>query len=274
MEFDNKSIKEFIKKVKDHQKYRSISDDIVEIEIEKYLKRYAHDLYDEKFAFKKIRKELHRLYSSYQTKHKKKRNLYLDALKKDPNIENTNDLLSMTLSTKERLPNYQSIYKDIFQLTGKPKTIIDLGSGLNPLSIPYMNLSSITYYSYDINLEDMEFLNKYYKTMKINGHAIIMDIRDLEKISNLPSSDIIFLFKIIDLIDEKSKKKKKISEQLIKLLVKKTKFIVVSFATKTLTRRSMKLPRRIGFELMLTRNNLNFKIINTDNEIFYVIRKF
>ena len=134
-----------------------------------------------------------------------------------------------------------------------------------------MNLSSLNYYTYDIDLEDIKFLNEYFKIIKINGKAKILDIRDLEKISNLPSSDVVFMFKVYDLIVPKNRKQKKLGEELIKLLIKKTKFIVVSFATTTLTRKSMKLPRRIGFELMLARNQLSFKTIKTHNEIFYVI---
>ncbi|MEK6952006.1 MAG: hypothetical protein AABX29_03250, partial [Nanoarchaeota archaeon] len=55
------------------------------------------------------------------------------------------------------------------------------------------------------------------------------------------------------------------------LLKNKTNFIVASFATKTLTKKSMKLPRRTGFEKMLLRNNLKFKSFSTNNEVFYVI---
>lgn len=271
-------INDFIKKVKENKKYKSISEDIVRKEIDKYKKRYqsdVDDIYDEKFALKKIRKELHRLYSSYQTKGKKKRVAYLEELKKDStNLEIVDKLLSTTVSTKERSEYYVDVYKKIFEITGKPKTILDLGSGLNPLSLQYMNLQSLSYYAYDIDLDDIKFLNDYFKIMKnkgVNGKAEILDIRDLEKISNLPSSDVIFMFKVYDLIVPKNKKERKLGEELIKLLIRKTKFIVVSFATKTLTRRSMKLPIRRGFELMLERNNLKFENFSIENEVFYVV---
>ena len=78
------------------------------------------------------------------------------------------------------------------------------------------------------------------KSKGLNGKAKILDMRNLKKIQELPESEIAFLFKVIDLID---KKKKILSEQLIKILIKKTKFIVASFATKTLTRKPMKLPQ-------------------------------
>ena len=273
-------IQKILEKVKQNKKYSSITDDIIISEIKKYLSINPKITSSDKETIKDIRAKLHRLYSSYQTKKKRKRELYLRELKtalsqrdsEDKLLEITNNLLSLTISTKERLNDYPTIYKQIFKLTGNPETIIDLGAGLNPLSIPYMNLKKLNYYSYDIDEKDISFLNQYFSLIKnrfpeLNAEAYILDVRNISKIS-FPDSDIAFLFKLIDLIDTK---KEKISEPLIKLLIKKTKFIIASFATKTLTKKSMNLPRRRGFELMLERNNLLFKTIMTDNEIFYVI---
>jgi len=281
---ENSIPKEFIEKIKENKKYASISEDIVIKEIENYMKRFQADteqIYDDKFAIKVIRKELHRLYSSYQTKGKKKRDAMLQSLKKliekkassSEVLELTNTLLETTLATKERIPNYPTIYQKIFQKTGNPSSIIDIGSGLNPISIPYMKLQNITYHSYDIDTEDITFLNKFYKSLNINGKAEILDARDKEKLTQLPKTDIILMFKLYDLIVPKAKKQKKLGEEIINLLMTKTKYLVASFATKTLTRKSMKLPRRIGFEMMLDRNQLKYELIETDNEIYYVVSK-
>ena len=269
-----KHIQELLQKIKANKKYKSLADEIILKEIKNYLKSYpkANDI----TIIKQVRARLHRLYSSYQTKKKKKRDDYLEelkiALKNNKSIkEITNKLLLSTLSTTERLSDYQYIYSEIFKITGEPNSIADLGAGLSPCSFPFMNLKKIKYYAYDIDKDDINFLNKYFKIMKkeIKGKAAIFDLRDLSKISSLPSTDIVFLFKVIDLIDDKIK----ISERLIKNLFNqdKCKFIVASFATKTLTRKSMNFPKRKGFEKMLTRNNLKFKSFKTPNEIFYVI---
>jgi len=224
-------------------------------------------------SLKRVRARLHRFHSSYQTKGKKKRGDILEELKKDPNnIEVTNKLLSTMISTKERLPNYKTLYNQIFKITGKPKTIIDLGCAINPTSFPYMNLSRTTkYYGYDIDTNDIKFVNNYFKIMKIEGKAKILDVRETNKLKKLPNSDIILMFKLYDLIVPKNKKKKKIGEEIINILINKTNHIIVSFPTKTLTRKPMNLPKRIGFEMMLARNQLKFEFIKTDNEIFYVI---
>lgn len=264
----------FIKKIKENKKYKSISDEIIIKEIKDYMRKYQTDLYDEKFAIKIIRRQLHRIYSSYQTKGKKKIEKLLDELKNDKNsLEIINGILSTNLSTKERLDKYSTIYNKIFELSKKPGSIIDLGCGLNPISIPYMDLKNLKYYAYDISDYDIKFINKFFIIMGIDGEANILDARDLESLNKIPKSDIIFMFKVYDLIVPKSKKLKKIGEEIINIIKEKAEFLVVSFATKTLTRKPMNLPRRIGFEMMLDRNKLKYNFIQTDNEIYYVVSK-
>ena len=268
---DNKLINELLIEVKQNKKYSGISDEIVLPEIKNYLLKNKLTKIT-KEDIKEIRNTLHKSYASFQTKKKNKIAVYLDKLKNNSNdLELTSKLLSITLSTKERLSSYPEIYRAIFEITGKPKTIIDLGAGFNLFSFPFMDLPSLNYYSYDINEKDIDYLNRYIKIMKdrgLNGKAAILDLRNLSKISYMHSADIVFLFKVIDLIDKENHKP---SEELIKLLFKKAKFIVASFATKTLTRKLMNHPNRKWFELMLKRNNLNFKTFKTDNELFYVV---
>jgi hypothetical protein len=264
-------INDLLKQVKSNKKYSSISDEIVLNEINNYLKKNKLSKVS-KQDIKNIRSGLHKSYASFQTKKKNKISIYLDELKQNPdNSETTNKLLSITLSTKERLKNYEYIYKEIFKITGRPKIILDLGAGFNVFSYPLMNFSMLEYYSYDINEKDIIYLNEYYNIMKdkgLYGKAAILDLRDLKQVSKLPFADIIFLFKLIDVLDKENHKP---GEELIKQLIKKTKYIIASFATKTITRKKMNFPKRSWFELMLERNNMKFQVIMTENEIFYVI---
>ena len=182
-------------------------------------------------------------------------------------------LLSVSVSTKERLKDYEEIYENIFKITRTPSVILDLGGGFNVFSFPYMNLPSVKYYSYDISDEDIKLINKYSKIMKANGlegKAEILNIKDSKNVEKLPKSDVVFLFKVLDVIDDKGHKT---SEELIKTLFKKTKFIVASFATRTITRKKMNYPNRKWFELMCDRNSLNFKSFKTNNEVFYIVEK-
>jgi len=265
---------DFLILIKKNKKYKTIANEIVLKEIKEYLRKNPKISKPCKEDIKEIRKNLYRTYSSYQTNKKRKRNQLLEKLKTNlNNKDRITQLLSIVISTKERLSDYLELYFKIFKITGKPKSIIDLGCGMNPLSYYFMNLKKLRYYAYDIDEEDIKFLNNFFKIMEkqgLDGKAKILDINNTKAVSSLPTPDIIFLFKVIDVINTKNHKT---SEQLVKQLIKKTKFIIVSFATKTITRKSMNYPKRKGFELMLKRLNLKFKTIEIKNEIFYIISK-
>lgn len=279
-----KMIDNILQEVKKNKKYKTIDDSIVKLAIKEHFNNKIPKTI-KKQDIKNIRANLHKTYSLYQTKKKSKREKYLTELKqllahktistqktREQLFEITNKILSTNISTKERLNDYPSIYQKIFEITNNPETIVDLASGINPLSFPYMQLKSVIYNSYDIDTEDIKFINNYFKLMKpaIKGKASILDINNIKSINKLPKSDIILLWKIIDIIDKKNHKP---SEKLIKELIKKTKYIIASFSTKTITRKKMNFPHRKWFELMLARNDFLWTKFNTNNELFYVIHK-
>jgi len=150
-----------LNEIKKNKKYKTISEEIIKNEIENYLKLNSNK--SNKQIVKDIRAKLHKTYSVFQTKKKKKIEKLLEELKQTKSQEIIDKLLSSVLSTKERLNDYQIIYKNIFKITGKPRTIVDLGAGLNSFSINYMDLKKINYYSYDIDEQDKKILNKFFK---------------------------------------------------------------------------------------------------------------
>lgn len=256
--------------IKKNKKYSTISDNIINEEIESYLKKNNLEKIT-KQDIKEIRKSLHRLYSSYLRGKKSKRNKLLDELSENSdNLDMIKTILMTAVSAKERINYYNEIYQKIFEITSTPKIIVDIGAGLNPISFPYMNLKKLDYYSYDIDNEDIYFLNEFFKIMApygVNGKAELINARNIKELEAIPNSDIIFLWKLLDLIDSKKFR----SEDIIKLLIKKTKFIVASFATRTIGGKKMQFSNRIGFELMLKRLNLKFNSFKIPNEVFYII---
>lgn len=108
------------------------------------------------------------------------------------NSKNTHEDL-MRKYDNMRLKYIDKFYKEIFKITGKPNTLLDLGCGLNPLTLPWMNLDKNTnYYCYDIGAKQIEFLNSYFKLLKKPYKAHLQDV-----ISNPPKlkADVAFLFK-------------------------------------------------------------------------------
>jgi len=268
-------IKELIKKIKEKKEFNSIEDRFVRTEIIKYFKQNPKAMQavqekrtrseDYKQAIKNVRAVLRRVYGVFLTKATEDREKYLAE-------ENFEKLLETHLSTKERISIYPAIYKKIFAITGKPKIILDLGCGMNPLSYPFMKVDA-EYYASELNKADCEFLEKCFNKMNIKGKAIALDLteaaKDISLLKTFPKADVCFLFKILDEVEEK--KGRKASEVLIKNI--DADWLVISFATKKVTGKPMKYPFRRWLEQMLARLGYEFEIIKEENEVFYVVKK-
>lgn len=267
---------EILAKIKESKKYKQISDEAISKEIEEYIKRNPKfESYKDKKILKDIKAELHKISGSFQISANilQKRTKLLEELRKDPsNSKIIEKILETNRSTKERFNSYKEIYDKVFQITGKPKSILDLGCGLNPIYYAFMNLEQLEYYAYDINQAEIDFLNEFFKISNINGKAKVLDLANLENVKHLPKADICLMFKFIDPI-EKQGNGHKLSEEIIKILIEKCKFIVVSFSTKTLGNKKMNFPYRGWIERMLERIELNFNKIDSENEVFYVLSK-
>jgi 16S rRNA (guanine(1405)-N(7))-methyltransferase len=86
-------------------------------------------------------------------------------------------LLSQHASTRERLPILEQFYQQIFAVTGKPDTILDLACGLNPLSFPWMGLpASVLYYAYDLNRPRLALIHKFFTLLGIQPYGEARDI--------------------------------------------------------------------------------------------------
>lgn len=234
--------------------------------IKKILGAKKHSELRRSSKYKKFIKEIRRscniAYGMFITKEYKKLNFYLNELEKNPDsLEIHKKVLSLHKSTKERLNNYKKIYKRI--LDTKTKSILDIGSGLNVFSYPYIN-KRVKYYAVDL---DVDVIKRYFKIKGIRGKAIKVNLLDLDKV-NFPKVDICFLFKVLESIDIKGHKN---SENLIKKI--NCNKIIVSFSLKTLHNREMKFQRRPWFERMLNRLDYKFSSFKTGNEIFYIVEK-
>ena len=268
-------IKELIAKIKEKKEFNAIEDRFVRAEAIKYFKQNPKAMKavsegrtrseDYKKTIKHVRAVLRRIYGVFLTKAAKEREKYLSegAYEK---------ILETHLSTKERIPIYPVIYQKIFAITGKPKVILDLGCGLNPVSYPYMEVDA-KYYASELNAADCEFLEKCFKKMEIKGKAVPLDLTEAAKdpslLKRFPKADVCFMFKILDEVERK--RGRKASESLIKNI--DAKYLVISFATKKVTGKPMKYPYRRWLEQMLKRLGYEFEIIKESNEIFYVVKK-
>ena len=135
--------------------------------------------------------------------------------------------LNLQSSIKERVPILDGFYQKIFAITGQPKTIIDWACGLNPLSWPWMNLPEDCHYiGFDIDKEQNNFLNGIFKITGLKQFETRLGDILIDK---SPSADIIFLLKLLPLLEHQQKG---ISLEILKKL--SAKFLVVSFPTHSI----------------------------------------
>lgn len=245
-----------------------------------------------KNAFKEIRKELHHAHGVFLNKSyfqkQKLLNQMEEHLKKTGKIDKEaialhQKIIQTHLSTRERIKSYGEIYTDIFKITGKPKKVLDLASGLNPLSYPWMNIAELKYVASELNHQDVQFLQKYFdivrKYSKMRGNAFKMDLLEIEdkkaaqnvvkEHPEVKDNDVCFLFKTLPTLE---KSKKNISKDLLQWVP--TKWVVVSFSSKSMHKgMNIAKARQEWFEKILKGLKYNYKLVNSENEVFYVIKK-
>lgn len=247
------------------QKFRKAKQKFDESDYKQFSRSKEHDA-----IVKEVRVDLRKLYGVFINNDYGKRKKLLEELKEDSSVEAHNKLLKLHRSSNERLGSYGEAYGQIFEITGKPKKILDLACGLNPLSYPYLECEP-EYIASDLSEEDMKFIDAYFKIMKIKGKAVFLDLvkakeEELAKLSK--DVDITFLFKALDSMEfvEWNSSKRIISSL-------KSKWIVVSFPTKSIGgKKPIKKEKRGWFEKFLEEKELTSTIFELEDEIFYVIK--
>jgi hypothetical protein len=253
------ALQDIIARIKQKKELSGIGDSLVSEALEKYLKSHKLSLenlgrHELKIVIKDIRAQMRDYVGRFQVSSK-------DRLK----LLKEGDILSMLKthsSSKERLSFYPELRKIISGL--RVKSILDLGCGLNPLALAEQG---IKYYASDINEEELKIIDLFFGENKIDGATFVCNLTKVEQ-CRLPEADICLILKVFDIL---GKNDYLIAEKVISRI--KSKYLLISFSTKTLSGKPMNKPRRIWMEKLLASSGYSFKIINSDNEIFYLAEK-
>jgi hypothetical protein len=219
-----------------------------------------------KVIVKQIKEEINHVYTIFLTSTYKKKEKYLE----ENDIE---ELLKIHKSTRERIDFYEEIYKKIFNWY-KPEKIADLACGMNPLS--YNIICEILnykpdYFASDLSFSDMKFIKKFFEKKKIKMAAKHYDLTEEKflKEKELKNSDLVFLFKALDSIEE-------VKRHYSKILIEKlsAKKIVVSFPTKSIgCKQNFTENKRNWFYKFLEKMNWKYETFQIENELFFLIDK-
>ena len=138
--------------------------------------------------------------------------------------------LAQHSSTRERLSILDEFYAEIWQRTGQPSSVLDLGCGLNPLALPWMGLpESSSYMPLDIDVERVRFLNRY---LQLVGRPRLAHCQDLLIQPPEEEADVALLLKTAAPLERQTEGA---TVRLIEHL--RAPIVVVSFAVQSLTGR-------------------------------------
>ena len=218
------------------------------------------------FVLKKIRGEIEIIYSSFLKKDFSKKYDILNS-----NLENEKkvfEILKTHKSTFERIEFYKVVYDKIFSFF-KVKKVIDICCGINPVSYYFLCDKNLSFECYDINKDDCNFLNLFFKKFKIKGTSKDFDIFFDYKKLKIKKSDLVFLFKTLDSLEFR---KKDFSKDFLKSL--NAKNLVISFSKKSLClKKEIKDEKRNWLRNFFKKEKWDYFEFEISNEIFFLVSK-
>jgi 16S rRNA (guanine(1405)-N(7))-methyltransferase len=178
------------------------------------------------------------------------------------------EILRCHASTAERIPDMEVVYQNLFKDIPPPRTILDLGCGLHPFAIPWMNLTSeCRYVAWDIDTRLVSLANDFFMSRGITGTA---EAKDLIGAHDLPPADLVFLLKTLPTLEQEEKGAGR--ALLAKL---KAATLIVSFPSKTLGGRNvgMREAYERAWAPVFSELGWNPAALETGRETFYVLTR-
>lgn len=224
-DLDKEENEKIIKKIIQKKEYSQLP----KKDVEMALSIFAKEKYSDEEKIKLTRKLLREIFSSFSSQK-------LLSLK-----NKTNEwILRKHISTRERLPHYEELYKRILKGLNKKISVIDLGSGVNGFSYNYFSKLSfdVNYIAIEGMGQLVNLMNHYFKKEEIKGEAVHLSLFDLEKVKGIIRKQrkprVVFLFKTIDSLEIL---KRDYSKGFLLQISPFVDRIVVSFATRSMMKR-------------------------------------
>jgi 16S rRNA (guanine(1405)-N(7))-methyltransferase len=173
------SVDEIMTEVLSGSKYRALAPGFVErVSRQEILKERSH-----KETVKAVRGKLHQAGAAYQEAGIPYESLTqrLAEMGPQPSMEEwrtfSREVMKNHASTAERLPIVEEFFSISLADIGPVHSVLDLACGLNPLAFPFMPLAEdVTYLAGDIYLDMVDFLNKAFQKMPVQGQAFPLDL--------------------------------------------------------------------------------------------------
>jgi 16S rRNA (guanine(1405)-N(7))-methyltransferase len=177
-------------------------------------------------------------------------------------------ILALHSSTRERLPILDTFYHTIFEAARWPRAILDLGCGLNPLALPWMDLAvSARYVALDIDSQRISFLNRY---LPLAGLESLARCQDVLVQPPDDEADLALFLKMSSTLERQE------AGSTLRLLEKlNTPFVAVSFAVKSLGGREKGMLNHYARQFLELAQGQDWQIqkLVFEKELAFVIEK-
>lgn len=275
---DDRIIDRLIEDIRDKPTLKNLSTEFCADKLRKYLSNRMSVLTklsnprskEYRLAVRHVRQKSHEIYEVFQTKEVPKRAgllLRIEHFIPDEHLP----ILRTHLSTRERIPFYPHLYDLLFTVTGYPKSILDIGCGLNPFSLPFMHLDvdGLFYTASDLGGEDLFLIRKYFERIGLlEGKTFACNlITDHEQLKKHPA-DICFAFKLFDVLETQ---KENITYKILSSL--RCTYLIASFPLHSISQGTMRRTKVSYFERMVKKMGFACKNIFFENELFYIVHK-
>jgi len=177
-------------------------------------------------------------------------------------------VLAQHSSTRERLPILDRFYPALWEIAGQPRTVLDLGCGLNPLALPWMELTpGADYVALDIDCRRIAFVNRF---LALAGLAPLARCQDLLAQPPAGRADVALLLKMSPSLERQA------AGATLRLVAGVlAPSIVVSFAVTSLTGRRKGMEEQYGsqFGSMARGQRWHVTELRFETELAFVVQR-
>lgn len=176
-------------------------------------------------------------------------------------------MLSRHASTRERLPlaEMDALYASIFAVTGRPRSVLDLACGVNPL---YLGARGIETFGVDISGAAVDAVNRF---GEVYGMPVSAACADVLCPGAIPERrfDVALLFKLLPLLE---RQRSGAASGVMNAV--NTEWLVVSFPTRTLGGRNVGMAAHYceWMEAHLPARRGIAGRFETRNELFFMLK--
>ena len=145
------------------------------------------------------------------------------------------DAMRTHASTRERVPHLDVFHAGIWAHTGIPRSVLDVGCGLHPLSLPWMGIGDATYLASDVDHRPLETVRAF---LELVGQPHLIEARDVVADPPTKAADVAFLLKLVTTLDRQDPEA---AARLLRGL--RVRHAVVSFPGRSLAGRGKGMER-------------------------------